>query len=144
MELNRISKFKFYSIAKDWEVDKEYVDIIYNYLIHGFSPGSFFTSLLANDAFGAISRSHPANTMSALKSLVGWLNDIRLHGTAYGNYDLVNDWLKMDADARRLVLESRGLIFSEEEETWRMLKDGPVEIRDAPYYEMIMEEFKNA
>lgn len=144
MELGKLSKFKFYESAKHWEVDKEYVDPIYNYLVHGLSPGSFFTALLANDAFGAVSRSHPGNTIPALKNLVGWLDDIKLRGTAYGSYETVEQWLKMNSDVRRIVLEARGLVFTPEEETWKTLKEGPVNNYRAPYMEMIMESLNDA
>lgn len=140
MELTKLSKYKFYESAKRWEVDKDYVDPIYNYLVHGFDPGSFFTALLANDAFGAFRRSHPGNTIPALKNLVGWLDDIGLRGTAYGSYDTIRDWLKMNSDVRRIILESRNLILTADEELWQTLKDGPVDSYHAPYMEMVMEE----
>lgn len=140
MNVGKLSKYRFYETAKRWEVEKDYVDPIYNYLVHGFEPGSFFTALLANDAFGAFRSSNPNNSMVVLKNLVGWLSDIGLRGTAYGSYDTVRDWLEMNSDVRRIVLESRGLVFSPEEETWKTLKDGPHNSFYAPYHEMIMEE----
>ena len=66
MNLTNLSKYKLYNSLKNYSVSKDYADPIYNYLVHGFNPGSFFTALLANDFMGAVSRSHPGNTIPAL------------------------------------------------------------------------------
>lgn len=107
--------------ARHWEVDREYFDPIYNYLVHGYSPGSFFTSLLANDAMGAIQRSHPANQIPNLKNLVGWIQD-KVPAIAYGSYELVQGWLDMTDDQRRPHLEGCGLIYTEYEEVEMALR----------------------
>lgn len=107
---------------KYYEVDKEYAEVIYNYLVYGFSPGSFFTSLLANDFMGAVARSHPANTIPALKNLVSWIVNELPVGLTHGSYEVVEKWLKMSDESRRSVLEQLGLIFTEQDEVVRILK----------------------
>ena len=122
MKLANVSKDKLEKSLKHWEVDKDYADPMINYLVHGFSPGSFFTSVLANDFVDAIGRSHPGNSMPALKNLVGWIvNDMPRE--AWGSYDVVADWLSMQDVERREILEDAGLIFTERQETWETLKE---------------------
>lgn len=125
MKLSKYSEMRFDATADYWRVDREYTDIIKNYLLHGYSPGSFFTSLLANDAFGALSRSHPANTIPALKNLVGWIRDC-LPRESYGNYDKVDKWTRLSEDDRRLLLEEAKLIYPTEEEVFMTLTDKTV------------------
>ena len=122
MKLANVSKDKLEKSLKHWEIDKDYADPMINYLVHGFSPGSFFTSVLANDFVDAIGRSHPGNSMPALKNLVGWIvNDMPRE--AWGSYDVVADWLSMQDVERREILEDAGLIFTERQETWETLKE---------------------
>jgi hypothetical protein len=122
MKLANVSKDKLEKSLKHWEIDKDYADPMINYLVHGFSPGSFFTSVLANDFVDAIGRSHPGNSVPALKNLVGWIvNDMPRE--AWGSYDVVADWLSMQDVERREILEDAGLIFTERQETWETLKE---------------------
>jgi len=122
MKLANVSKDKLEKSLKHWEVDKDYADPMINYLVHGFSPGSFFTSVLANDFVDAIGRSHPGNSVPALKNLVGWIvNDMPRE--AWGSYDVVADWLSIQDAERREILEDAGLIFTERQETWETLKE---------------------
>lgn len=107
---------------KSYQVDKDYADPIYNYLVHGYNPGSFFTSILANEFMDAISRSHPSNTISSLKNLVCWIINELPHGVTHGSYEVVDAWLKMSSEERRVVLEQRHLIYTEHDEVIRILK----------------------
>ena len=125
MKLTKYSVNRFRNNAVQWEVPKEYFEPIFNYLVHGYSPGSFFTSLLANDMFSAMARSHPANSVIGLKNLTNWINSLELRGIAWGNYEVVKNWLKTDEAARRVVLEKVGLVYSEQDEIIKVLKDEP-------------------
>lgn len=116
MELTEYSRNLFLRSLQEYDVAREYAEPIYNYFVYGFGPGSFFTSLLANDATGAIMRSHPANDIGALKSLVLWLENSGTRGTAWGNYDIVDNWLRVTDSFRRAVLECRGLVYTQEQE----------------------------
>ena len=104
-----------------WDVPKDFADPMYNYLVHGFSPGGFFTSVLANDFHSAIARSHPSNTINACKSLGGWILDCAPRG-AHGSYDAVSNWCSLPPEARRQILEEYGLIYTEEKEVWMTLQ----------------------
>ena len=107
------------------QVPKEYADPLYNYLVHGFHPGSFWTAVLSNDFMAAIGSSHPANTVWALKRAVTWLNDTLEHGVAWGTPDAVEHWLQMTPEDRRQVLESNRLVYTEYDELILILKDTP-------------------
>lgn len=122
MRLANLSKYRLYNSMKSYQVDKDYADPIYNYLVHGYNPGSFFTSILANEFMDAISRSHPSNTISSLKNLVCWIINELPHGVTHGSYEVVDAWLKMSSEERRVVLEQRHLIYTEHDEVIRILK----------------------
>ena len=108
-----------------WDVPKDFADPMYNYLVHGYSPGSCFTAILANDFISAVSRSHPSNTIEAFKALVGWMRDT-MPREAYGSYKAVDDWCYLEADMRRSILEQHNLIHTAKEETWLNIKGEPV------------------
>ena len=99
----------------DWSVPQEWKEVLHNYLVHGFEPGGFFTSLLANDALGAIGRSHPSNNIQSLKHLAGWIVNSAPR-EAWGSYENVNAWLKLSAANRRSILEKYTLVYTEQEE----------------------------
>lgn len=94
---------------------------MFNYLVHGFAPGSFFTALLANDFMGAIRHSHPANSVQALKALGGWICD-SWPRSAWGDFDRVILWQDIPQLTRREILEQHGLIYSEADEINMTLK----------------------
>jgi hypothetical protein len=126
MNLSKYSRNNILKTFKTWGVPKDFADPMYNYLVHGYQPGSCFTSVLANDFSGAIMRSHPANTVQAFKALAGWINDC-VPSMARGSYEVVEAWTNLSDNQRRAVLEAKGLIFSTEEESWKILKDSPSE-----------------
>lgn len=119
--LAKASEDKFYATMDEWSVPLEYAEPIFNYLVYGYSPGSFFTSVLANDFVGAMARSHPANTVPALKSLSGWIIN-NMPASAWRSYEAVDAWCKTAPETRRSVLEAHGLIYTLKEETWEALK----------------------
>jgi hypothetical protein len=106
---------------KLWEVPKDFADPMYNYLVHGYNPGSCFTSVLANDFAGAIARSHPANTIEAFKALTGWINDT-MPAEAFGSYKEVSDWCYLKGNARREILEGLNLVYAVEDEIMLVLQ----------------------
>jgi hypothetical protein len=105
-----------------WDVTKDFADPMYNYLVFGWSPGGCFTSVLANDFAGAISRSHPANTIEAFKALVGWINDT-VPEEAHGSYEKVNAWCNINPEQRRIILEYNRLIYTAKEELFMVIKE---------------------
>jgi len=122
MKLSKFSIKKLQKTFNAWQVDDEYSLPVTNYLVHGLNPGSFFTSVLANDFAGAMTHSHPLNTISGLKNLALWLKD-QAPPAAWGSYRKVSVWTKLPEDYRRLILENRGLILTAQQEIWEALKD---------------------
>jgi hypothetical protein len=108
--------------ATRWTVPRDYFDPLYNYLVHGFEPGSFWSAVLANDFMTAVQHSHPSNDIPALKNTVGWIRD-RWAPESYGDYHRVQAWIHLSPGYRRMVLESARLIHTEQEEIMMALKD---------------------
>lgn len=123
-QLNEYSKHKFNFGMAHWKVPRDFAEPMYNYLVYGFSPGSFFTAVLANDFMSAVARSHPGNTMPALKNLTGWIRD-HMPRQAWGTYEAVEEWTKLSWEERRPILEAKNLIYSEKDETWLTIKGDP-------------------
>jgi hypothetical protein len=115
MKITDYSKHRIMHSAEDWTVDREYFDPLFNYLIHGFEPGGFWTAVLANDWFAAIQHSHPANEVENLKRACGWIQ-AKWPPESYGSYDLVHGWSKLASFTRRKLLEEAALIYTEREE----------------------------
>ena len=125
MDFSRYSKVRIMNSAAHWDVTKEYFDPIYNYMVHGFEPGSFFSALLANDMFRAMASCHPANNIVALKNLTGWIRSTMGHGIFWGNEEVVKNWLRMSEAERREKLELLNLVIPEKEEVVMILKGVP-------------------
>lgn len=124
MKLTAHSRNRLLASFNEWHVPKDFAEPMYNYMVHGFSPGSCFTAVLANDFARAIGSSHPSNTVTAFKALVGWMqNYVPLQ--ARGSYQAVEDWTKLDHDQRRTVLENFGLIYTKEDEVMLVLNGTP-------------------
>jgi len=115
MKLTVFSTNRLMMTFEKWRVIKDHVDPMFNYLVYGFDPGSFFTSVLANDCLSAFQRSHPVNKMQDLKNLAGWIRD-HVPVEARGGYPMVKYWLELDSAYRRVTLEANHLIYTEEEE----------------------------
>ena len=124
MNLTYHSRNKLMQTFAHWSVPKDFAEPFYNYLVFGYTPGSCFTSVLANDFVSAISRSHPSNTINAFKALVGWMRDT-MPEEAYGSYEKVAKWTELNPEQRRIVLEHTGLVFTSKEEIVKILKDEP-------------------
>lgn len=122
MNLTVFSTNRIRKTFADWEVPRDFADPMYNYLVHGYQPGSCFTAVLANDFIGAIRSSHPANTVEAFKALAGWINEC-CPKVSQGNYNKVDAWCDMTSAMRRPILEKQGLVYTEKEEVWMALKD---------------------
>ena len=122
MKLTVHSRNRLLETFQKWDVPKDFADPMYNYLVHGYSPGSCFTAVLANDFHGAIARSHPSNTVEAFKLLSGWIQDC-MPREAHGSYDVVADWITYDGDVRRSILENKMLVYKTEEEVWMTLQN---------------------
>ena len=124
MNLTYHSKNKLLQTFATWDVPKEFADPMYNYLVYGYRPGSFFGYVLSNNFAKAILSSHPSNTIEALKHLVGWMRDT-LPEEAHGSYDKVEAWCDINPEQRRIILEHNQLIYTNKEEVVLILKDEP-------------------
>ena len=124
MNISKYSKKRFYEGIELWRVDADFADPMFNYLVYGYSPGSFFTAVLANNFGDAVARSHPANTITALKALSGWINDC-MPFQARGSYEKVKAWIELDEDTRRDVLVAHNLIYTGKQETFLEIKGEP-------------------
>jgi hypothetical protein len=122
MNITVYSRNRLYETFSKWDVPRDFADPMANYLVYGYEPGGFFTALLANDFFAAISRSHPSNTVEALKCLVGWINDC-MPPEAYSSYNRVSEWVRLHEHSRRAILEKYELIYTEQEEIMLALRD---------------------
>ncbi|HET8688514.1 MAG TPA: hypothetical protein VFM18_18025 [Methanosarcina sp.] len=101
-------------------VPDEWQQELYNYLVMGFDPGSFFTAVMANDLVGAAAKSHPANTWRAIQQLMKWILN-KAPGVSWGSYDRVHDWLKLSAEERKEILERYKLLYTEKDIMWNIL-----------------------
>lgn len=115
MNLSKYSRNRILGTFVHWEVPKDFADPMYNYLVHGYSPGSCFIGVLANDFNAAIRSSHPANTIQAFKALAGWIQDT-VPSVAHGNYEALKHWIGLTNDERRTILEQERLIYTKEDE----------------------------
>jgi hypothetical protein len=113
----------------DIDTGNNYLDeALENYLMHGFMPGGFLTSVLANDLYLAVGRADHWNK-DRLPEIV---NEVlfRMPGISYGSYAAVKDWCK-DKNGRRSAYATQ----KEKEYTWKVLK-GEVrvkELQDPPF-----------
>ena len=121
MKLTKVSLNLLIRTFQYWHVDEEYREPIYNYLVHGFNPGSFFHNVFANDFIGAMTHCHTRNRVDSLRSLVGWIFDY-MPREAYGSHEKVYLWVEMPEAQRRMYLEKANLIYDHSQEMWETLK----------------------
>jgi hypothetical protein len=120
MNLSKHSRNRILRTFANWEVPKDFADPMYNYLVHGYSPGSCFIGALANDFNAAIRSSHPANTITAFKALAGWIQET-VPSVARGDYEALKHWIGLTNEERRAILEQEHLIYSKEDEVLMVL-----------------------
>jgi hypothetical protein len=120
--LNIVSRNRMYNTFLSWNVPEDFAMPMYNYLVYGLAPGSFFSAVLENDFRKAIRHSHIGNNIIALKALTGWIHEC-MPNQAYGSSYLIAEWLKLDGVQRRKILEAYDLIYTVQEETFKLLKN---------------------
>jgi hypothetical protein len=121
MNITKFSRDRMMLSASHWTVPREYFDPLFNYLVHGYEPGSFWSAVLANDFMRAVQSSHPGNTIEALKNTVGWIQDA-FPRESYGDRMIVRQWTQMSGLDRRLCLEAAHMIYTEQQEIMKGLK----------------------
>jgi hypothetical protein len=125
MKLNEYSSNKLRKNAKEWFVSEDHFGVLYNYLVFGFNPGSFWTSVLANNFMNAISHSHPSNSIADLKNTIHWIIS-HFPLDSFGSYEKVTAWLELPELDRRKQLEDAKMIYTTKEELVLTLKDAPL------------------
>ena len=108
----------------DIDTGNEWLDqSLENYLMHGYEPGGFLTSVLANDLYLATGRADHWNK----QNLPRIVNEVvhRMPDWSYGSYQRVKDWCA-DKDGRRTSYATH----KEKEYIWRVLKG---EVREKEY-----------
>lgn len=131
MEITNFSRIRILRIMQDWDLPKDWVDPLYNYLVYGWNPGGFFSKFLANDCWGAMQSSHPNNHIELLKKLAGWTVS-SVPREASGSWDRVEAWTKMSETERRTILERYRIIFTQEQEIMAALEGRAIE--PEPYF----------
>jgi hypothetical protein len=107
----------------DIDTGNNYLDeALENYLIHGFMPGGFLTSVLANDLCMAVGRADHWN-QDNLPRIVKEVT-FKMPSISWGSYAAVKDWCR-DKDGRRSEYAQR----KEKEYTWKVLK-GEVRVKE--------------
>jgi len=100
----------------DINTGNNYLDeALENYLMYGFEPGGFLTSVLANDLYLAVGRADHWNG-PRISNIVNVIL-FKMPGMSYGSYAAVKDWCA-DKDGRRSDYAGR----KEKEFTIRALK----------------------
>lgn len=121
MQLSKYNQRRIQATFDEWNLSTDFSGPIYNYLIHGYSPGSFFTSVFANDFLGAVVRSHPMNTVDVMKSIAGWILNY-MPSESRGSAERVEKWLTLTSAQRCEILEKSGFVLTREAEAWAILK----------------------
>ena len=101
-----------------WGISDEWQEVIENYLVKGFEPGSFFTSVLANDLTGAATHSHPGNRWEDICRLCKWIHN-ESPTECHGSYNAVASWSKRSNAERRTICEEADLLMT----AWDHLKE---------------------
>jgi len=109
---------KFQRSFDHFDMSIDFMQDLYNYVIMGFDPGSFFTAIFANDFVGACHRSHPCNSWSDIRETGKWLT-FEAPEQCWGSYEKVEAWLKLDNETRTKICEDKGLIAT----AWDILKE---------------------
>ena len=122
MKLSEHSRNRLLHSFDLWDVPQEYCQPVRDYLVNGWDPGSFYTAVLANDFMSAVIRCHPSGRIAELRGLAGWILNA-MPAAAWGSYDQVRTWLKINDEDRRAVLEQARLIYDTKTEMWLVLKN---------------------
>ena len=83
----------------NWNLrNRDLAQTLENYLMRGYQPGGFTTSVLANDLFGAVARADHWNRSDIAQIVEAIAN--ACPSLAMGSYEAVEAWCK-DLDGRR-------------------------------------------
>jgi hypothetical protein len=103
-----------------WHVPNEWQTEIINYLVHGFTPGSFHMALFANNLYDAVVRSHLMNDWESIMQFGKWILN-KAPYQSFGSYNRVEEWLALSAEERHDILVSKKLLLTDEEVVFNIL-----------------------
>lgn len=106
----------------DWLFDRHQIpehtrETLVNYLMKGWEPGGFVTSMLAMDMERAVYAADFVNAKN-IQQIARWIIEY-CPRESWGSYEQVESWVK-DINGRRTQFTAR----VEKEEVWNLLKDG--------------------
>ena len=121
MNIAAVSKRKLVKLFEYWHVDNYMATPLYNYLVHGYSPGGFWTKVLEDKFLDAMVSCSENNRVLDMKNASRF--KVNCFPTrSYGSEYYVSEWLKLTDDERRKILEDNDLIYTPEQETWETIK----------------------
>lgn len=126
MKINEYSEGKLYATFEVCNVPGDFAEVISDYLLFGFHPGSFFSYVFENDFERAILSSHPANSIQALKNMVQWMIH-HMPPESYGTREAFEQWMQLNDMERRTILEHHDLIYTKKMEVVLTLKNDSVD-----------------
>jgi hypothetical protein len=114
--------YKSFNPRTGWPVPTEWQNELYNYVILGLAPGGFHAAVFSNDMMTAASRSHPLNEWNAILSMCKWIMNTA-PPQCWGSDEKVEAWLRLSKEQRTKICEEQGLLYTEEQIVWNILKD---------------------
>lgn len=115
--MENLIEFEDYGKYESRQYIPEHIrESIEDYLIKGWSPGSFLEAMFAGDLFRAASNADYKNGPN-MQAIALWIS-YSLPYKAWGSYEKIKNW-KDDVDGIR----SNFLITKEKEKFWRILKN---------------------
>jgi hypothetical protein len=105
----------------DWLFDQHQIpehtrEPLVNFLMKGWEPGGFVTSMLAMDMERAVYAADFVNGPN-IQKIARWIIEYCPNGS-WGSYDQVEAWIK-DINGRR----TQFVEYAEKQEVWKILKD---------------------
>ena len=95
--------FEFYP-----DVDLDFRQSLWLYMMYGIDLGSFGMAVLRNDFHDAMNRAHRALTAARLRALTNWLYD-NAPRISYGSEQNIITWKSLSDEQRRDILIECGL-----------------------------------
>ncbi len=109
---------KFGKSFSHFSVSDEKQQVLFDYVVNGMPPGSFFTAVLSNDLFKAAITSHPLNQWGEIIDMCKWIKNMSPY-KCWGSAEKVEEWLALTQDQRITICENCGLVAT----TWDLLKE---------------------
>jgi len=106
--------FESCPVPSEWQME------LYNYIIMGLQPGSFFTAVLSNDLMRAAGSSHVLNDWLDIMALCQWIYH-EAPTCAWGDQSNVENWLALTKEQRTKICVEHKLVITGKDLTWRIV-----------------------